>query len=171
LIEGDERWLLLRTKPREERIACEQLARITSEVFLPLMRGRVRRWGRLVESIMPLFPCYLFARVNPEREYSRLPYTRGLQGFVYLGDHPAMVPDAVIAELQRRCAGGVIENPQRPLALGEPVVVVEGPFCQLEGIFERYCSGSERVAILLNVINGGTRVFLPASSVASPGAP
>jgi transcription antitermination factor NusG len=49
---------------------------------------------------------------------------------------------------------------------GERVRVVQGPFRGFEAIFERYLSGAERIAILLNAIDSkGLRVVLPASAV------
>ena len=43
--------------------------------------------------------------------------------------------------------------------------VVDGTFCEFEGIFQRRLSGPERVAILLFAMGAGARVVLPASMV------
>jgi hypothetical protein len=45
--------------------------------------------------------------------------------------------------------------------------VVDGPFRGFEAIFERYLSGTERVAILLSAVEAsGLRVVLSATAVA-----
>jgi hypothetical protein len=59
-----------------------------------------------------------------------------------------------------------VELPVRRLVAGERVVVIDGPFRQFEGIFERHLSGPERVAILLSVMGAGARAVLPAHMVA-----
>jgi hypothetical protein len=47
------------------------------------------------------------------------------------------------------------------------VRVVEGPFRDFEAIFENYLSGTKRVAILINTIEGGgVRVLSDASAIA-----
>ena len=159
-------WHLLRTKAGEERRARDQVSRLTPEVLLPLVRVRVRRWGRMTESVAALFPGYMFALFDVERDYSRLRYTRGVRQIVCFGDEAAVVPQWIIDELKHRCADGPVELPASRLVVGQRVIVIDGPFRQFEGIFERHLSGPERVAILLSVMGAGARAVLPASMVA-----
>jgi transcriptional antiterminator RfaH len=158
-------WYLVRTKAGEERRANEHLTRFAAETFFPLMKVRVRRWGKLVEVIVPLFACYLFAVFDLEREYNRVRHTSGVQYVVHYGVQPAVVPEWIVRELKARCAKGPIEIPKRELLAGEPVRVVGGPFREFEGIFERNLSGLERVAIFLSAMGVGARVVMPASMV------
>jgi transcription antitermination factor NusG len=79
------------------------------------------------------------------------------------------VPGWVINELKERCARGPIELPTSALSAGEHVRVTEGAFRDFEGIFERYLSGKERVAILLSAIGGGVRAVLPANMIVPVG--
>ena len=60
---------------------------------------------------------------------------------------------------------GVIEIPVPPLRVGEQVCVVEGPFEGMEGLFERYLTGAERVQILLKLLGALRHVELPRRSV------
>ena len=159
------RWYVLRTKAGEERKAHEQLSLLSTDVLLPLVKVRVRRWSRLVPSVAPLFPCYLFALLVFERDYAQLRYTRGLRGPVLFGAQPAVMPDRIIGELKQRCAGGPVELPRHPLLPSGRVTVIDGPFREFEGIFERHLSGPERVAILLSVMGREARVVLPASMI------
>ena len=159
-------WYLVRTKSNKERWVRDQLAATLPEVFLPLLESRERRWGRLAWTITPLFPCYLFARLNPRRHYFDVRYLPGVQGLVGAGAEPLVVPQGVIEEIRRRGVNGVVKIEDRALGGGDRVRVVEGPFRGFEAIFDRYLSGAERVAILLNTIEAtGVRVVLPASAV------
>jgi transcriptional antiterminator RfaH len=158
-------WYLLRTKAGEERRANAHLARFADETFLPLMKGRVRRWGKQVDVIVPLFACYLFAVFDLEREYNHVRHTSGVQYVVQYGGESAVVPESIIRELKARCARGPIEIPKRKFLAGETVRVVGGPFREFEGIFERNLSGPERVAILLSAMGAGARVVMPSSMV------
>jgi len=162
---GGTQWYLVRTKAGEERRANAHLILFAAESFLPLMKARVRRYSKLVEVIVPLFACYLFAMFDLEREYNHVRHTSGVQYVVQYGDRPAVVPERIVQELKARCAGGPIELPRQKFIAGETVRVVGGPFRDFEGIFERDLSGSERVAILLAMLGGDTRVVLPASMV------
>jgi transcription antitermination factor NusG len=119
----------------------------------------------MTESVAALFPGYMFALFNIER-YSQLRYTRGVRQIVCFGEEAAVVPQWIIEELKLRCSNGPVELPERRLVAGERVIVIDGPFREFDGIFERHLSGPERVAILLSVMGAGRRAVLPASMVA-----
>src|SRR5208282_1293369 len=160
-------WYLVRTKTGKERWVRDQLANVVPEVFLPMLKAKAPRWGRMVVSIAPLFPCYVFARFDLQRQYFDVKYMAGVRAIVPAGIDPLAVPTAIVSEIRRRAVDDVIEIPDKPFGTGERVVVVEGPFRGFEAIFQRYLSGAERVAILLSAVeSGGLRVVLSASAVA-----
>jgi transcription antitermination factor NusG len=49
--------------------------------------------------------------------------------------------------------------------MGTSVRVVRGPFHDFDAVFDGYCSGTERVAVLLSVMNAERRVVMPATMV------
>jgi transcriptional antiterminator RfaH len=160
-------WYLIRTKTGKERWVKDQIAPMAHEVFLPLLKARQPRWGRMADSIGPLFPCYVFARFDLKQRYFDIKYMAGVRGIVSAGIDPLAVPDSIIDEIRRRGVDDIVEIFEKPLGTGEKVVVVEGPFRGFEAIFERYLSGAERVAILLSAVEAsGLRVVLPATAVA-----
>ena len=160
-------WYLVRTKTGKERWVRDQLANVVPEVFLPLLKAKAPRWGRLAVSITPLFPCYVFARFDLQRQYFDVKYMAGVRAIVSAGTDPIAVPAAIVSDIRSRGVDDVIEIPDKPFGVGERVVVVEGPFRGFEAIFQRYLSGAERVAILLSAVeSGGLRVVLPASALA-----
>jgi transcriptional antiterminator RfaH len=160
-------WYLIRTKTGKERWVNDQLSEMLPEVFLPLLQARMPRWGKMAWSIMPLFPCYLFARFDLQRSYFDIKYLPGVQGIVSSGSDPLAVPPYVIDEIRRRAVEGVIKLEEKPFDSGERVRVVEGPFRGFEAIFDRYLSGADRVAILLSAVEAsGLRMVLPTSAVA-----
>jgi len=164
---ASNQWYLIRTKPGKERWVRDQLSPRLSEVFLPMLKARMPRWGRLAMSVAPLFPCYLFARLDLQINYFEVKYLAGVTGLVSAGADPIVVPDAIVTEIRARVINDVVEIREAPFDSGQPVRVVEGPFRGFEAIFERYLSSTERVAILLNTIeNAGPRIVLPASAVA-----
>jgi transcriptional antiterminator RfaH len=162
-------WYLVRTKPGKERWVRDQLAELSPDVFLPLLRARMPRWGKLAISVAPLFPCYLFARLDLSEHYFGVRYLPGVSGLVCAGSEPAIVPEEIIHEIRRRGVDDIVEIIEKPSGNGERVKVVDGPFRGFEAVFERYLSGAERVAILLSALEAsgtGLRVVLPASALA-----
>ena len=160
-------WFLLRTKPHKERWVRDQLRGSLDEVFLPLLKTRTPQWGKMAPAIVPLFPCYLFARFDLKAKYFDIKYTPGVQGLVSAGHEPLAVPPSIIDEIRLRGIDGVIELTMPRHDPGEKIRVVDGPFRGFEAVFERYLTGSERVAILLETIESkGVRVILPAGFIA-----
>ena len=161
-------WFLVHTKAQLERSVLERFKVSGMDALLPLLKRRVRRWDRLVSSVGPLFPCYLFALPRDRQERSAIEFLPGVRGLVRFGSEPSPVPRSIIEELRQRCAAGPVELPPKPFKMGGPVRVTHGPFRNFEGIFERHLSGTERVAILFSALQGGAvRVVLPTDMVAS----
>ncbi len=165
--EASHFWYLIRTKPGKERWVRDQLVELVPETFLPMLKAQVPRWGRLAWSTAPLFPCYLFARLSLREHYFDVKYMAGVQGLVCAGMEPVLVEAEVVESIRVRAVGGVVEIRPRPFVTGERLRITTGPFRDFEAIFERYLSGEERVAILLNAVGaGGIRVVTDASSLA-----
>jgi transcriptional antiterminator RfaH len=158
-------WYLVRTKTGAERTAYAQLQHVVDRVLLPLAKMSVRQGDRTFPRIGPIFPSYVFAYFSLSRMARQIRYTPGVRSIVWFGEQAAVVPTCVINELISRCAEGPVDLAKPRLSLGTPVTVVRGPFRQFQAVFDGYCSGPERVAILLSVMNAERRVVMPASMV------
>ncbi|MGD0118619.1 MAG: transcription termination/antitermination NusG family protein, partial [Candidatus Binatus sp.] len=102
-------WYLVRTKTGKERWVRDQLANALPEVFLPMLKARAPRWGRMAVSIAPLFPCYVFARFDLQRQYFDVKYMSGVRAIVSAGNDPLAVPAPIVSEIRRRGVDDVIE--------------------------------------------------------------
>lgn len=159
-------WYLIHTKSGKERSVRDHLGVLLPEVMLPMLKVTVRRWEREAKMLAPLFPCYLFARFELEADYLRVRYASGVRDFLRAGHQPQAVPEEIVAEVKRRCAGGAVEIPAAPFASGERVRVAAGPLSGCEAIFERYLSGTERVALFLASLERLTpRVVMRAAAL------
>jgi transcriptional antiterminator RfaH len=126
----------------------------------------VVRRGRGELGLLPLFPCYLFAKFDLRERYFDVRYLPGVAGLVSAGAEPIPVPPLVVDEIKRRGVDGIVEAMEGALKKDDHVRVIEGPFKDFDAIFERYVSSAERVAILLGTVGaGGLRVVLPSAAV------
>jgi transcriptional antiterminator RfaH len=163
------RWYLIHTKPAAERLAQVNLERQGYEIYLPRLL-QLRLWPRRAHRrIVPLFPRYLFLRLNQGHQpLNPVRSTLGVAGVVRFGSCYTVVPDRVIRELQSRAdpvSGLHTLRPAAPLAPGTPVAVRSGPFSGLNGIFERP-AGAERVVVLLRLLGQDASVCVPLEAVA-----
>jgi transcription antitermination factor NusG len=116
-----------------EKVASATLRGKGYEEFLPLYDER-RCWSDRVKSLArPLFPGYLFCRLDPS---NRLPVltTPGVMGIVSAGRIPIPVPEEEIEAVRRVLDSGLGAQPWPFLRAGSRVYIERGPLIGLEGI-------------------------------------
>jgi transcriptional antiterminator RfaH len=155
-------WYVIRTHPRQEFRAEQNLQTGGIEVFLP--RISARRSRRPAE-VAPLFPQYLFARFEPGTRLHDVSFTRGVQAPVRVGADLATVDDAAVGFLRSRVRADGLIRVGEPLHPGERVVIAHGPFAALAGLVERIVPEQERVIVLLTAVKSPMRVEVDAQSV------
>jgi transcriptional antiterminator RfaH len=160
------RWYLVRTKQYKEDLVRTLLLRKIPESFLPFLVIRWDARGNRCLRKVPLFPCYVFALFDLKTQYHSVQRTPGVNGIVCVGGGPSEIDESIIDEIRSRGRDGMVELPPKGLQAGESVIVRSGPFRGLSAVFERYLSGPERVAVLINFISGRTtRLIMPAGLV------
>jgi len=160
-------WYLVRTRQHKEAVVRSNLEKLVAETYLPLLRTTQMQWGKLASRIMPLFPCYLFARLDLESSYYRVQTTPGVVAMVSAGGEPLKVDERIIGEIKRRAINGIVELSQETLRTGDPVEILDGPLRGFSGVFEQYLSGAQRVTLLITLIGAtSVRIVAPARIVA-----
>lgn len=154
----EKQWYLIYTKSKKENLAKVNLERQGYPIYLPLMRTPRRRSGRRSISIEPMFPRYLFIRLDTESDnWSPIRSTLGVSNIVRFGMWPTPVPDDLVETLRERDdSSGVQQIPLHTFEEGQKVRIEEGPFMGYEGIYLAKTS-SERVLILLDIIGKSAR--------------
>lgn len=146
-------WYLVYTKPRQETLAQENLARQGYGVYLPKVRIMRRRRGKQEAVVEPLFPRYLFIQLDTQTDnWGPIRSTYGVASLVRFGAEPAQVPDAFVAQLKsQEGQEGLHEWAEPKMKAGDRVRVAEGPLKGIEGILLAR-SGQERVMLLLEML-------------------
>ena len=152
-------WYLVHSKPRQEKVALENLQRQAFECYLPVMRLEKLRRGVLTVVEEPLFTRYLFVQLDTDsraRSWAPIHSTRGVARLVRFGNDPARVDDGLIEALREQEAQAGLAR--RLFEAGQKVLVTEGPFAGVEAIFE-LSDGQARAMVLIELI--GRQVSLP----------
>jgi transcriptional antiterminator RfaH len=167
--EAMPRWYLVHTKPLAERSAQVNLERQGYATYLPLLL-QLERWRqRWTERIVALFPRYLFLRLAVGQQSLRPVHsTVGVSNIVRFGTRCATVRDEVVEQLRLRADPDTGLHRLRAAARfvrGTRVRITAGPFCGVNGIFER-ADGSERVRVLLTLLGHERALEFPTELVA-----
>jgi len=152
-------WYVVRSKPRREQYAQEQLARRGIQTFLPRILEPSR--GRLEPVVGPLFPGYLFAYLCLASQYARVVWTPGVRYLVAFGEEPTAVDPQVIDFIEQRCGPEGIVWALPTFHEGDCVRVKTGPFEGLIGIVDGRVSAQRRVQVLMELLRRQTRVTVP----------
>ena len=163
-------WYLIYSKPQKELVARQNLERQGYEVYLPMARLRRRRMGKGVTRIEPLFPRYLFIKLDTKTDnWSPIRSTLGVNNIVKFGMYPSAVPETLIELLDDRCdEEGIQDIAPDEYKEGEAIRVMEGPMTGLEGVFLAKTS-SDRVMVLLDIVGKHTRVNMETEKLGPAG--
>jgi len=149
-------WFAIQARQRYEKLVATALRNRGYEEFLPLYKCR-RRWAdRLKEVELPLFPGYLFCRLDP---LYRLPVltTPGVGHIVGIGRMPVPIDDREVAAIRAIVDSQLSAQPWPYLREGQQVRIEAGPLSGVEGIFLRN-KGRHRMVVSVTLLQRSVAV-------------
>lgn len=156
-------WRVFYTKPRAEKKCACLLGEQNVDVFLPI-KTVVRQWKDRKKKIdEPLFPNYIFARVD-ERERIGVLSTSGIVRCVTFGGSPAEITQTEISKLKLlQARPDWLESIcGQHLKVGTGVTIEAGPLRGLCGEIIEH-RGATRLLVRISSIDMAVRVEVPAS--------
>ncbi|WP_339619940.1 transcription/translation regulatory transformer protein RfaH [uncultured Marinimicrobium sp.] len=157
-------WYLVQCKPRHAFRAEEHLANQGFDCFLPSHRVKRKHRDKYRLVTEPLFPHYLFIRLDDESNWGVIRSTRGVAQVVTFNGVPKPVPDDIIEGLRQHCALLNGAEPEPLFKAGDRVVITKGAFRELEAVVHA-TKGEERVVLLLNLLNQPQHIEVPTHSL------
>jgi transcriptional antiterminator RfaH len=160
-----EPWVVVNTHPHKEVYAIENLRRQDLDVYCPMLKQRIKHARRITEVLRPLFPSYMFVKINPDyRQWKPILSTFGVRTLVCCGEQPSLLDDDFISALKAREEGGVIVPQSSKFRVGQQVRIEEGAF---DGVVATIIDLSEkdRLVVLVNLLQKDVRMKLNTLSV------
>jgi transcription antitermination factor NusG len=162
-------WFAVRVKSNYEKPVSAILRGKGFEEFVPTYRSR-RQWSDRVKTIdLPLFPGYLFCRLDLNR---RLPLVT-TPGFLYLvgkGRTPEPVDEKEIAAIQSVVRAGIPACPWPAVAVGQKVRLERGPLRGVEGVVARIAD-QQRIFVNVTLLQRSVSVGVDPGWIRSLGGP
>lgn len=160
-------WFVARTKPNREDHAQRSLGLRGVDVFLPRIVEE-ERYAAIFPRVQPapLFPGYLFVRMDLPIDYPRVIWAPGVRELLCLGGGPVPVGDQVIEQIRLRCdARGVVHVPWTPWNRGDRVEIASGPFAGLLATVETVMPQRQRIKLLVDFLARQTSVDMPLAAI------
>jgi transcription termination/antitermination protein NusG len=158
-------WYALHTKSRFENVVNECLVKKTLDVFLPKVMVKSRRRDRHKMIRVPLFPGYVFVRTNLNPyEHIEILKTTGAVKLIGSTQGPVPIADGTIASRKIMVSTDSEVITGTRFQKGDRVVVVNGPFAGVMGIFSSY-RGDGRVIVNIEALGQFAAVNVDAADV------
>ena len=162
-------WYLVYSKPRQEQCSLENLERQGFECFLPLIAVEKLRRKLIVVVQEPLFPRYLFIRLDASQEgrsWNPIRSTTGVSRLVTFGQVPAKVDDQLVEIIRSTVSDASVR--QRHFEPGELVRINDGPFAGLEAVYQMP-DGEARVMVLIDILSKKVSLSIEPPSLSKVG--
>lgn len=164
-------WFLIYTKPQHEKKVADQLQHLNVEYFLPLVKT-LRVWSDRKKYVrIPLFPSYIFVKLNDAETYFRTLDMSGVLSYVRIGKTIASVRESIVTSLQQIIAGDYndIEVLDKQFEPGEKLVICQGPFTGFDCEMIRH-NGKRKLLVRIDLIHRNVVADIPVEMLmpASP---
>ena len=130
---AEESWYALKVRSRSEWLVESKLRSKGYELFLPTYKSR-QRWSHQIKTLeLPLFPGYLFCRLDVR---VRLPIliTPGVAHIVGVGRTPEPIRESEIEAIRTLVKSDAAYEPCPYVSVGQSVRVECGSLCGLTGL-------------------------------------
>jgi transcription antitermination factor NusG len=152
---SDGRWVAFYTLSRREKDLMRKLVGLQVPFYAPVIRRRLKSpGGRVRESFVPLFPGYVFARVDDDQRRTALT-TNTIARWLPIADEAALLRD--LRAIKQLIDADQPLTPEARIEPGQQIRVRSGPMRGIEGtVLRRH--GCQRLVVAVTFLNQGASV-------------
>ena len=164
-VRADASWLVVNARPNQERIALEHLKRQDFDPYCPMVGKLVRHARKAEIKARPLFPGYLFVRMDAgHQRWRAILSTIGVRQLVRFGDTLGRLDDSFIEGLRQCERDGFIVPPVQRFTVGQNVEINTPAF---EGVIGKILAIDEasRITVLIDMMRRSVKLKLTADNV------
>jgi transcriptional antiterminator RfaH len=151
MIEMHRNWYVVYSKPHKEEQVQFHLSLKGIESFFP--RLQMPNSASQKRRITPLFPNYVFVRLDLANESHHVVWSPGVKRIVSFSDTPIPLEDSVVQFLREKASAQGVIQAHSQLKPGQEVEIAGGPFDGFTGIIENPPNAQGRVKVLLKFLS------------------
>lgn len=158
-----ENWFAVYTRVRHEKKVLRKIENKSIRTYLPLRRQLSQWKDRKKEIFTPLFPGYLFVKINPEirTEVLKVP---GVVRMLGANGELTPVPEYQIDGIKELLGSGLKYEISNNYVSGREVEVVKGPLAGTEGKIIQI-RGNYKLILSVDIINRSVLVEVDIDQV------
>jgi len=156
-------WFAVQVRAQRESSVADHLVGKGYELFLPMYKCRKRWSDRIKEIEAPLFPGYLFCRLDRN---DRLPIlkTPWVLQIVGLNGSPIAVDEEEIMAVRTLVTSGVPTQPWPFMEIGDKVRIESGPLRGVVGILNQF-KDNHRLVVSVTLLHRSVAVEIDSALI------
>ena len=161
-------WCVAYTRPQHEKKVAGLLSITGIEFFLPMVKT-LRQWSDRRKYLqVPLFPSYIFIRLNEANTYFNSLELPGLLYYLRSGKEVAPVSESTIISLKQLITSGCsdISVSSDRFTAGENVLITHGPFTGFNGEIIRH-NGKRKLLIRMDLLQRNVLADIPVEYIST----
>lgn len=158
-------WYVVFSKPHKEEFAQFHLRLKGLEAFFP--RLLLPEFAHRSKRTVPLFPNYIFVRIDLARNYDQVRWAPGVKSLVSFGGNPVPLDEKIAENLLWRADRDGIIVAQSDLRIGQEVQIRSGPFDGVLGVIQRTPDAKGRVRLLMRLLSRRVSVEVPVHLIST----
>lgn len=153
---SDKAWYCLRAQSKREDVAAELLRQQDGlEVVMPRISYRKLTRRGVVKWVEPMFPCYLFAKLNLASDLPKVRSASGVSSVLHFNGAFAVVPPEVIDALKAQAGKDQLlelDNSPESTQPGDQVTLVQGAMAHTTAVVQEVLPAQQRVEVLIDFL-------------------
>ena len=153
-----KKWYVLQFKSNSHHQATRNLNQQGFKTFLPLYNTTSQKTSRFKNTVLPLFPGYMFVEFDKTKpEWHKINNTYGVSRLITFNSTLKSIPSRFVDNLMKRYdLSGKLLAIQK-LKEGDQVRVLTGPFANFIATVETY-EADHRIWILMDLMGRKTKI-------------
>ncbi len=148
----EAQWFAVYTRARHEQKVAEQITKLGYQSFLPRYRALSKRKDRKKMIQSPIFPGYIFAKINPV-ELNQLLSLPGAIRILGKKGKPFPIPEEEIESVKILVEAEADIEPHPYLRAGDKVKIVSGPLKGVVGWLLRVETKLSLLVVSVSILN------------------
>jgi transcriptional antiterminator RfaH len=157
-------WYVIYTKPRHEKKVAKYLQDLEIQNYLPTLKTLKIWTGKKKNVILPLFPSYVFVKLESIKNYFESLHVPGVLNYVRMGNQIAGINETIIQKLQtiilKSSSSGLSVSTEH-FSPGCILNIQAGPFsgfsCEVI-----QCRGRNKMLVRIELLHRNILLDLPA---------
>lgn len=159
-------WIVIRTKCNMEIKVSMKINQLGVQTFLPKYRTFIRHARKVSRVLRPVFPRYIFAKINNSNLWYQINNTSGVSNILMNNNTPSYISGEAFESFAKQFNKNGILELSKDLKSGDLIKINNSSFQKYKIIFKEYI-GKKKAKLLLKILNNEVVITTELNNVSA----